>query len=247
MIRVRPLWAAAALLLLVLAGSLLFAFRPADSPPAPPPRPAAAKPELMLLSALPIVFPERLKLDAPDSPALTALATRYKVKPISLTDAQSLGASKLLLMAQPQAQPAEALVELDAWVRGGGRVLLLADPALEWPSELPLGDKLRPPFEFPDTGLLGHWGLRLDPPETLGPAEASIAGRTVSTNSPGKLISTGGYCTTAASGLIARCRLGKGEAIVIADADFLDIKSVEGASGEANFGLLLEELARLEQ
>ena len=74
-------------------------------------------------------------------------------------------------MAQPQAQPAEALVELDAWVRRGGRVLLLADPALEWPSERPLGDLLRPPAAFADTGLLGHWGLTLTPPEARGPGQ----------------------------------------------------------------------------
>ena len=69
------------------------------------------------------------------------------------------GRARLLLMAHPLAQPAEALVDLDHWVRDGGRVLLLADPMLEWPSKRPLGDKLRPPPSFADTGLLAHWGL----------------------------------------------------------------------------------------
>ena len=50
-------------------------------------------------------------------------------------------------MAHPLAQPAEDLVALDDWVRGGGRVLLLADPMLEWPSKRPLGDPLRPPAD----------------------------------------------------------------------------------------------------
>ena len=54
-------------------------------------------------------------------------------------------------MVQPQAQPAAVLVELDQWVRGGGHVLLLADPALEWPSERPFGDPLRPPLAYPET------------------------------------------------------------------------------------------------
>ena len=45
-----------------------------------------------------------------------------------------------MLLAHPMAQTADALVDLDRWVRGGGRVLLLADPRLEWPSERPLGD-----------------------------------------------------------------------------------------------------------
>ena len=61
-------------------------------------------------------------------------------------------------MAHPLAQTAENLVALDQWVRGGGRVLLLADPMLEWPSERPLGDPLRPPPMFMDTGLLAPLG-----------------------------------------------------------------------------------------
>ena len=68
------------------------------------------------------------------------------------------------------------LVELDQWVRGGGRLLLLADPMLEWPSERPLGDRLRPPPAFADTGLLAHWGLRLERPDSAEPVERTIAG-----------------------------------------------------------------------
>ena len=81
-------------------------------------------------------------------------------------------------MAHPLAQTAENLVALDAWVRGGGRVLLLADPMLEWPSKRPLGDPLRPPPMFMDTGLLAHWGLRLDAPDERGPSDASSAAMT---------------------------------------------------------------------
>ena len=85
--------------------------------------------------------------------------------PISVTDGAELAKGRLLLMAQPQAQTPENLVTLDSWVRAGGKALLLADPMLEWPSERPLGDPLRPPPMFADTGLLGHWGLRLDAPD----------------------------------------------------------------------------------
>ena len=98
--------------------------------------------------------------------------TRYRVVPISVTDPAELAKGRLLLMAQPLAQPAEDLVALDRWVRRGGRVLLLADPMLEWPSKRPLGDPLRPPPMFMDTGLLAHWGLRLDAPDERGRAEA---------------------------------------------------------------------------
>ena len=213
--------------------------------PFPGPRPEAERPPLMLLTTLPIVFPEHFALKAPASPALRALQSRYRIVPISVADSADLDHRQLLLMAQPRAQPAEVLVDLDAWVRGGGRVLLLADPALDWPSDRPLGSLLRPPFAFADTGLLAHWGLRLDAPERLGPATVEAEGRAIRTESPGTLAATGGACAVAAGGFIARCRIGRGEATVIADADFLDPNSPEDDA--ANLRLLLTELQRLER
>ncbi|MDQ3477700.1 MAG: hypothetical protein M3438_00845 [Pseudomonadota bacterium] len=237
--------ALAATVMALLAGVVLALARPASTKLAP--RPAGERPELMLLTTLPIVFADELTLDAPASATLEALQSRYRVVPISVTAAYELGKRKLLLMAQPQAQPAEALVELDAWVRAGGRVLLLADPALEWASDRPLGDLLRPPLAFADTGLLGHWGLRLDGPNGRGPASRTIDGREVRTVSAGALTATKPACATVAQGLVARCRLGEGRAVVIADADLLNVEAIEGAGKQANYGLLLEELARLEQ
>src|SRR5437763_89663 len=132
------------------------------------PRPPAQRPTLLLLTSLPLVFGEQFSLQGGGSPALKALETRYRVVPISVTDPAELGKGRLLLMAHPLAQPAEDLVALDAWVRGGGRGLLLADPMLEWPSTRRLGDPLRPPPMFMDTGLLAHWAPRLDAPAERG-------------------------------------------------------------------------------
>ena len=73
------------------------------------------------------------------SPALTALSARFRVTPISTTSSEELAKVRLLLMAQPQAQTPENLVALDEWMRAGGRLLLLADPLLEWSSTRPLG------------------------------------------------------------------------------------------------------------
>ena len=163
--------------------------------------------------------------------------------PISVTDQAELAKGRLLLMAQPRAQPAEDLVALDKWVRGGGRVLLLADPMLEWPSDRPLGDPLRPPPMFVDTGLLGHWGLRLDAPDERGPKRGRLGGYDILTVSPGR-------CRAAAkSAAIGSSRIagwGKGRATIVADADFLN---VEGLGGPArhNLDALLGELALLER
>jgi hypothetical protein len=145
-------------------------------------------------------------------------------------------------MAQPAAQPPEDLVALDDWVRGGGRVLLLADPMLEWPSSRPLGDPLRAPPTFVDTGLLQHWGLRLDAPDVQGEQKLKVAGYPVLTVSPGTLA---GRCSIGDGGLVADCRIGKGRAIVVADADFLDAPRL-GDEARHNLDALLKELAQLE-
>lgn len=240
----RTRWkpAAATFALLLLVAVLVLALAPGRHRIAYGPRPAGERPELLLLTSLPIVFPEGFNLDAKASPVLEALQTRYRVVPIGLADRDSLRGHQLLLMIQPRAQPAEVLVQLDQWVRGGGRVVLLADPALQWPSERALGDPIRPPPGFADTGLLGHWGLRLDAPDVLGPASAKAQGLDISSASPGRLVSTSSTCRTIGSGLVARCRIGTGEAIVVADADFIDVQRFD----PANLKLLFAELASLE-
>ncbi len=240
--RSRRRWVAAALgaLLMAIAVTAGIAFRSHSSGYAP--RPPGERPALLLLTSLPIVFPEEFTLEGVGSPALTVLQSRYRVIPISVADRRSLDQHRLLLMAQPRAQPAEVLVELDQWVRSGGRVLLLADPALQWPSQRPLGDALRPPLAYADTGLLGHWGLRLDSSDDLGSTVIEAAGHRISTAAPGELVASGRECTVDEARLIARCRIGLGTATVIADADFLDSERL----GAANLELLLAELDRLE-
>lgn len=190
------------------------------------PRAAEDRPTLALLTSLPLMFGERFGLDGGGSPALTRLEERYKVIPIGVADAASLERQHLLLMAHPRAQPAEALVELDQWVRDGGRVLLLADPRLDWPSERALGDKLRPPPAFADTGLLKHWGLHLEAPAFDSAASA------------GRL--SGNKCGVSDDGLVAHCAVGRGQATVIADADFMNSDQTE------QLDLLVRELDQLE-
>jgi hypothetical protein len=213
----------------------------------PAARPPAERPTLALLTSLPLVFGESFGLDSGGSAALTRLEQRYNVLPIGVADAASLEGQTLLLMAHPRAQPAEMLVELDQWVRRGGRLLLLADPRLDWHSERPLGDRLRPPPAFADTGLLGHWGLLLSGPHPQGPASVGNGRLSILASSPGRLETRGG-CVIAGQGFVARCRIGRGEATVIADADFLNVAGEGALDGptEHNLDLLVDELARLE-
>ena len=192
------------------------------------PRAPADRPTLALLTSLPLIFGESFGLDGGGSPVLSRLEERYNVLAIGVADGPSLKGHRLLLMAHPRAQPAAVLVELDQWVRNGGHVLLLADPKLDWPSERPLGDKLRPPPAFADTGLLKHWGLTLEAP----PMDSeSTAGRL-----------SGNACRIDDDGLVAHCKIGRGEATVVADADFLKVDE----AGADNLNLLIDELGGLE-
>jgi hypothetical protein len=237
---------AAAIAAACIAGAAAVGFSLQNRDEVPAARPPAERPALALLTSLPLVFGESFGLESGGSAALTRLEQRYNVIPIGVADSASLEGQKLLLMAHPRAQPAEALVELDQWVRGGGRVLLLADPRLDWPSERPLGDRLRPPPAFADTGLLGHWGLQLSGPVPSGPASVGNGELTILAASPGKL--AGRRCTIEGKGFVARCRIGRGSATVIADADFLNVDGERALDGptEHNLDLLIAELARLE-
>lgn len=240
---------AAVALTAAAALGMLSACKAKSPAPSPAPRETAERrdpaerPTLLLLTTLPLMFGESFGLEGNGSPALKALETRYAVRPVAVADAKTLGHNPLLLMAHPLAQPAEALVDLDAWVRRGGRLLLLADPALDWHSELPLGDARRPPPAFADTGLLKHWGLRLDAPDERGPTMRRLAGRDVLTASSGDLI---GKCAVSSDRLVARCRIGRGQVTVVADADFLNVEDLDGPT-EHNLGAMMAELSALER
>ena len=242
---IRPWLIALALVAASVGGVSLVMQR--DAPVTQQTSVVAQKPALAVLTSLPLLFGERFTLEG-GSPTLARLEGRYRVLSVAVADAASLKGQRLLLMAHPRAQPAEVLVDLDAWVRRGGRVVLLADPKLDWHSERPLGDRLRPPLDFADTGLLAHWGLRLDGPVADGPRTATSGGYTVMTASPGVLTSTSARCDVEPGGLVARCRVGRGAATVIADADFLNVtgeRALDGPTGR-NLDLLMAELSRVE-
>jgi hypothetical protein len=237
--RLRALFA---IIVLVLGGAAVALALIGRAPQPPSARPPAERPVLLLLTSLPLMFGEHFSLETGGSPALTALETRYRVVPISVTDESELRKGRLLLLAHPPAQAPEDLVALDSWVRGGGRVLLLADPLLEWPSERPPGDPLRPSPMFSDTGLLAHWGLRLDAPEQRGPQRRKLGDYDVSAVSPGALY---GRCAISGDRLVAHCRIGSGRATIVADADLINADPAERDSRH-NLDALLAELAKLE-
>ncbi|MBX9665935.1 hypothetical protein [Novosphingobium sp.] len=139
------------------------------------------------------------------------------------------GALADLLVAQPRPlEPAEN-VALDAWVRGGGHLLLFADPLLTAESRFPLGDPRRPA----DTVLLGpilaHWGLVLR-------EGRESAGMPFPVNAPGELslLAEGPRnCQIKQKGLMAECRIGKGFVLIVADSALLEPADGPEASSRA--------------
>lgn len=181
----------------------------------------ADKPKIALLTSLPIVFSENFSLEAERNPLLEALEERFQIVPVD--GPEQLKEGQALLAIQPQAMTAERLVALDDWVRAGGRLVLLADPALMQRGERPLGDRFTPPYSFPDTGLLSHWGLTLEPEGTPTAEDVPIelGGGAVATRSSfGQLRSSNPECRLTAKSSAARCRIGEGKVTIVADADF---------------------------
>ncbi|MFN3388455.1 MAG: hypothetical protein ACK40O_05945 [Allosphingosinicella sp.] len=193
------------------------------SPPEPsPPEPSPQKPELLLMTALPIVWGEGGAFDPASRPARAyrALQAEFAVRPIDTLGADTLSGGRLILLAQPRWLSPGELVALDAWVRGGGRALILTDPRLAWPSELPVGDIRRPPPIALLGPLLGHWGLGLAPAPGEGVETARLGDRVLAMERPGRFAARGDACRVLESWR-ARCRIGAGEAVLIADADLM--------------------------
>lgn len=193
-------------------------------------RPAAGKlyepPPLMVMTALPVIWGEGGAFDPDSRPALAyqALGEAFALRPLDTLEVGTLATGDLLMLAQPRLLAPAELAALDDWVRRGGKALILTDPMLAWPSELPLGDVRRPPRTGLLSPLLTQWGLRLEPGPDKGrlAEQVTVNGerRKLAMEGPGRLVTTGNACTLQEPWL-ARCRIGEGEAIVVADADLL--------------------------
>jgi hypothetical protein len=158
------------------------------------------------------------------------IAAVRPVMQLNLIDAPTPAALRhadLLLLAHPRAMSAEALVAIDAWVRAGGQALVLADPISEWSIRHPIGDPRNGPYLSLLMPLLRHWGLTLEADENDSAATQHFfvdirdSNYQLSLDGTGRFASALPTCQVRADRRIADCRIGRGRALIIADADFL--------------------------
>jgi hypothetical protein len=202
-----------------------------------------AKPALGLFTSLPIYWGESAGIDEALNSgnearhwARDALEEDNRLVPLDTLDGGDLNALERLVMAQPRPLAPGENVALDGWVRAGGRLLLLADPMLTEHSRFMLCDRRRPQDIVLLSPILQRWGLELRYDENQ-PERRRVAigdGKAMVVDLAGTLVRVApgapAACTLSAKGLIATCRIGKGTATIVADAELLDR---EGAGSDA--------------
>ena len=193
------------------------------------------KPRIQLMTSLPLVWgdgasmEEILSGDSQPAPIYRHWQSRYDIAAVDSLENLAQDNPDIIILAQPRAMDPADLTTLDAWVRRGGTVIIFTDPDLVWPSELPLADPRRPLISGLLSPLLGHWGLELVAAEKNRAAvDLRFAGYSFATRGVGKLTplpdSSGSdvRCKGSAADFIMRCSVGRGQASIVADADFLN-------------------------
>ncbi len=223
------------------------------------------QPKLGLVTTLPLFWGEGdlgeiIQQASEPTRTYQRLDSKYQVRLIDAIDDKSLRSMHLLLLAQPRALAASELVTLDRWVRRGGHLMVMADPALQWKSAYPLGDRRRPLFTSMMSPLFKHWGLELVLPisdDTSAEAVRQHGGLAVHTVTLGAWQQVGGTgggaCAISADGLVAECKIGNGSAFLVADADMLDdalwvgsgIRALSGSDDFDNMRWVEANLERL--
>lgn len=166
--------------------------------------------------------------------ARAVLEEEFALRPLDYLNPDALAGHSFLLMAQPRGLTGEENVALDAWVRGGGRLLLLADPAMTGHSHYGIGDRRRPQDTALLSPILSHWGLELlfDADQAPGLQLREYAGEhagegdpiAIPVNLPGRFAQNDSQadCGLYAAQILAFCRIGTGYATILSDAAVLD-------------------------
>ena len=212
---------------------------------------AAPSAPIGLFTSLPILWnnspdlASELRSDRPVHWAQAVLAEYGQVTALDVLSAgpepRSLAGLRRLVIAQPRVLSPSENVALDDWVRGGGQLLLLADPAYTEESPVGLGDPRRPQSAVLLSPILARWGLELqfDADQPMKEQTREVMGMTVPVILPGRFTTRGqGNCRLWGEGLAVTCAIGKGRVFALADAALLDRDDPAGERARV-FGQML--------
>ena len=156
------------------------------------------------------------------------LEQRFALTALDTLDSASLAGLDRLALIQPRPLAPQENVALDNWVRGGGRLLVFADPMLTRHSDFPIGDKRRPQDVVLISPILKRWGLELHFDEDQPDSERVVQayGGSFPVRLPGQFVAVPpgapSQCIVSPNGLLAQCTVGKGRVTLFADAAILD-------------------------
>ena len=205
------------------------------APDAPTETAIGDKPKLGLMTTLPILwsghgeFGDMLSGEEEPHWARGVLSEKHDLQALDVLTPAALDEIALLVLAQPRMLSGEENVALDEWVRGGGHVLVFADPMLTEHSDFGIGDKRRPQDVALLDPILARWGMTLDAgPPKLETTFAPLGAAQIPLRAEGFLEfrdPAGGAearCTHVVGRILARCDIGSGRAVVLSDAAVLE-------------------------
>jgi len=193
-------------------------------------RPAAADgPPATLLTGLPLRWSAAADLSAMlaaglnEDPALVRLDAAGPLRLVDSVIDSPPPPGGALFLAHPRAVSPQELVAIDSFVREGGRAVILADALTSWPMRHPLGDPRNPPVTSLLTPLLDHWGVTLDAVAATDrrPVPIEVDGARLRLFTAGRFRHLPSTCQVYAGGRVAFCRIGRGTAWLVGDADLL--------------------------
>jgi hypothetical protein len=168
---------------------------------------------------------------------LQALGARWDLRGVQAMTFEAIdGLPVVVVMLRRPLAYSEA-IDLDAWVRAGGRALVLAEPGRSWAG----------PGDTVESNLRDStWGLRLAA-RNDGPL-ALPGGGTLMLRNAGRWTASAG-CSLRVDSFMAECRPGKGRVLLVADTGLLDRNAFDlnGAGFDSATGMIGQLVEVLEQ
>ncbi|MEO9463591.1 MAG: hypothetical protein ABJ242_12755 [Marinomonas sp.] len=183
------------------------------------------------------------------------LEQRYRILPLDLLyageGAGSIDELDALAIIQPRGLSPADNAALDAWVRGGGHVLIVLDPLLSGEYDAPLGDPRHPTVSALVPPVVTRWGLSLsfddaqdEVPRLVQWDEVTVPVLVAGTLSQLKQgdPSAKGDCALSAQGMFAQCKIGSGSAVIMADAALFEPRVGNAEAQDAILALFAKAL-----